>query len=149
MATKKKTETQAPAPQAVTEQVQDTEMKGGVHAAAVTEQEDEGRTQDAEQTAAAVTEQEDEGRTQDAEQTAAAVQSPEAPADPQADVAREETGPVLESLSVLADRHRVSSWQQAALLRFMDWTDDKLVSDAEYRAALENLKRRRIGGGRR
>lgn len=130
MATKKKTETQAPAPQAVTEQVQDTEMKGGVHAAAVTEQEDEGRTQDA-------------------EQTAAAVQSPEAPADPQADVAREETGPVLESLSVLADRHRVSSWQQAALLRFMDWTDDKLVSDSEYRAALENLKHRRIGGGRR
>ena len=130
MATKKKTETQAPAPQAVTEQVQDTEMKGGVHAAAVTEQEDEGRTQDA-------------------EQTAAAVQSPEAPADPQADVAREETGPVLESLSVLADRHRVSSWQQAVLLRFMDWTDDKLVSDAEYRAALENLKHRRIGGGRR
>lgn len=130
MATKKKTETQAPAPQAVTEQVQDTEMKGGVHAAAVTEQEDEGRTQDA-------------------EQTAAAVQSPEAPADPQADVAREETGPVLESLSVLADRHRISSWQQAALLRFMDWTDDKLVSDAEYRAALENLKHRRIGGGRR
>ena len=130
MATKKKTETQAPAPQAVTEQVQDTEMKGGVHAAAVTEQEDEGRTQDA-------------------EQTAAAVQSPEAPADPQADVAREETGPVLESLSVLADRHRVSSWQQAALLRFMDWTDDQLVSDAEYRAALENLKHRRIGGGRR
>ena len=130
MATKKKTETQAPAPQAVTEQVQDTEMKGGVHAAAVTEQEDEGRTQDA-------------------EQTAAAVQSPEAPADPQADVAREETGPVLESLSVLADRHRVSSWQQAALLRFMDWTDDKLVSDAEYLAALENLKHRRIGGGRR
>lgn len=53
------------------------------------------------------------------------------------------------SLSVLADRHRVSSWQQAALLRFMDWTDDKLVSDAEYRAALENLKHRRIGGGRR
>ena len=130
MATKKKTETQAPAPQAVTEQVQDTEMKGGVHAAAVTEQEDEGRTQDA-------------------EQTAAAVQSPEAPADPQADVAREETGPVLESLSVLANRHRVPSWQQAALLRFMDWTDDRLVSDAEYRAALENLKHRRIGGGRR
>ena len=129
MATKKKTETQAPAPQAVTEQVQDTDMKGGVHAAAVTEQEDEGRTQDA-------------------EQTAAAVQSPDAPADPNADVAREETGPVLESLSVLADRHRVSSWQQAALLRFMDWTDDKLVS-AEYRAALENLKHRRIGGGRR
>ena len=62
MATKKKTETQAPAPQAVTEQAQDTEMKGGVHAADVTEQEDEGRTQDA-------------------EQTAAAVQSPEAPAD--------------------------------------------------------------------
>ena len=130
MATKKKTETQAPAPQAVTEQVQDTEMKGGVHAAAVTEQEDEGRTQDA-------------------EQTAAAVQSPEAPADPQADVAREETGPVLESLSVLADRHRVSSWQQAALLRVTDGTGDSLVSDAADRAGVENREHRRIGGGRR
>lgn len=63
--------------------------------------------------------------------------------------ATEETGPVLESLSVLADRHRVPSWQQAALLRFMDWTDDRLVSDAAYRAALEELKYRRIGGGRR
>ena len=72
--------------------------------------------------------------------------------DPQEDVAavvRAEAGPELESLSVLADRHRVPSWQQAALLRFMDWTDDKLVSDAAYRAALEELKYRRIGGGRR
>lgn len=58
-------------------------------------------------------------------------------------------GDSLVDLAVLADRHRVPSWQQAALLRFMDWTDDRLVSDAAYRAALENLKHRRIGGGRR
>lgn len=31
----------------------------------------------------------------------------------------------------------------------MGWEDDKRVSDAEYRAALEHLKSRRIGGGRR
>lgn len=78
-------------------------------------------------------------------------QAGETPPDTQEDVAAatEESSPVLESLSVLADRHRVPSWQQAALLRFMDWTDDRLVSDAEYRAALDNLKYRRIGGGRR
>lgn len=58
-------------------------------------------------------------------------------------------GDSLVDLAVLADRHRVPSWQQAALLRFMDWTDDKLVSDVAYRAALEELKYRRIGGGRR
>lgn len=78
-------------------------------------------------------------------------QAGETPPDTQEDVAsaKENTRPALESLSVLADRHRVPSWQQAALLRFMDWTDDRLVSDAEYRAALDNLKYRRIGGGRR
>lgn len=78
-------------------------------------------------------------------------QAGETPPDTQENVAAatEEPGPALESLSVLADRHRVPSWQQAALLRFMDWTDDKLVSDAAYRAALEELKYRRIGGGRR
>lgn len=62
---------------------------------------------------------------------------------------KNEAPPALESLSVLAERHRVPAWQQAALCRFMDWTDDRLVSDAAYRAALENLKHRRIGGGRR
>ena len=66
-----------------------------------------------------------------------------------ADAAPEGTGPKLESLSVLADRPRVVGWQQAAILRYMGWEDDKRVSDAEYRAALEHLKSRRIGGGRR
>lgn len=55
----------------------------------------------------------------------------------------------LESLGVLADRHRVPSWQQAALLRYAGWADDKLVTEAEYAEALEGLKNRRIGGGRR
>ena len=61
----------------------------------------------------------------------------------------DDTAPKLESLSVLADRHRVVGWQQSALLRLMGWEDDKRVSDAEYRAALDHLKNRRIGGGRR
>lgn len=43
---------------------------------------------------------------------------------------------------------RVPSWQQAALCRFMGWEDGKMVSDAEYREALNSLKRRRLGGGR-
>ena len=61
----------------------------------------------------------------------------------------QEKAPALESLSELANRHRLTTWQQAALLRFMDWTDDKRVSEAEYAAALDGLKPRRIGGGRR
>lgn len=58
-------------------------------------------------------------------------------------------GPILESLAVLADRHRVPAWQQAALLRFMGWLEDRRVSDTEYSGALEALKTRRLGGGRR
>lgn len=75
----------------------------------------------------------------------APVETPETSADRE----KEAEAPALEPLSVLADRHRVPSWQQAALLRFMDWTEDRLVSDADYRAALESLHHRRMGGGRR
>lgn len=107
-------------------------------------------------TAAMDTEQAASAPEEDAhgEQTTAAeaAEVPETPADPQedvADAAPDDTGPKLESLSALADRHRVAGWQQAALLRLMGWEDDKRVSDAEYRAALETLKSRRIGGGRR
>lgn len=85
----------------------------------------------------------EEGHVEDArEQTPETVETPEAPAAPETDVE------ALESLSVLADRHRVPSWQQAALCRFMGWEDGKMVSDAEYREALNSLKRRRLGGGR-
>ncbi|WP_448339734.1 hypothetical protein AB9L13_00295 [Desulfovibrio piger] len=99
------------------------------------------------QVAATPTEQaapgQEEGHVEDArEQTPETVETPEAPAAPETDVE------ALESLSVLADRHRVPSWQQAALCRFMGWAEGKLVSDAEYRDALENLKRRRLCGGR-
>ena len=59
-----------------------------------------------------------------------------------------EKGKLL-SLSVLADRHRVVSWRQAALLRYMGWEDDKMVSEADYKAALTALENRRIGGGRK
>lgn len=75
----------------------------------------------------------------------APVETPETSADRE----KEAEAPALEQLSMLADRHRVPSWQQAALLRFMDWTEDRLVSDADYRAALESLHHRRMGGGRR
>lgn len=56
--------------------------------------------------------------------------------------------PELESLSVLSDRHRVPTWQQAALMRLMGWNEGKKVYDADYTKALEALKGRRIGGGR-
>lgn len=87
--------------------------------------------------------------TETAEAQAKAVSAPAAkPRENQAQ-AMAEAPTVLESLSVLADRHRVPAWMQQALLRFMGWLDDKRVSDAEYTAALEQLKTRRIGGGRR
>lgn len=82
-----------------------------------------------------------------AEQTPETRKARETPAGQEKDVAA--PAPELESLAVLADRHRVTGWLQAALLRLMGWEDDKRVSDAEYRAALEHLKRRRTGGGRR
>lgn len=56
--------------------------------------------------------------------------------------------PALESLSALAERHRVTSWQQAALMRCMGWENGKLVTDDEYRAALIRIKNRPMGGGR-
>ena len=88
-----------------------------------------------------VPEREEEHVEEAREQTPETMEATEAPADTEKDVAsaKKNVGSALESLSVLADRHRVPSWQQAALLRFMDWTDDKLVSDAAYRAALEEL----------
>ena len=61
---------------------------------------------------------------------------------------KETAQPALESLSALADRHRIASWQQAALMRCMGWENGKMVTDAEYRAALARLKSRPMGGGR-
>lgn len=77
----------------------------------------------------------------------ASVETPEASAAPETNVASQT--PVLESLSVLADRHRVPGWQQAALARFMGWADGKMLTDDEYREALKKLASRHIGGGRR
>lgn len=56
--------------------------------------------------------------------------------------------PLLESIAILSNRHRVPGWQQAALMRLMGWDDGKFVTDAEYRAALDKLRSRRLGGGR-
>ena len=97
----------------------------------------------AEQTSEQAAPGQEEGHVEDArEQTPETVETPEAPAAPETDVE------ALESLSVLADRHRVPSWQQAALCRYMGWEDGKMVSDAEYREAQNSLNRRRLGGGR-
>lgn len=57
--------------------------------------------------------------------------------------------PELESVSLLAERHRVPGWQLAALLRFTGWNDDKMIRDEAFRQALAELKNRRTGGGRR
>lgn len=78
------------------------------------------------------------------------------PAAPGADVSpeespapQEEARPELETVSLLAERHRVPGWQLAALLRFMDWNDDKMIREETFRQALAELKNRRTGGGRR
>lgn len=53
-----------------------------------------------------------------------------------------------QSLSDMAAIFSVPAWKQAALLRFMDWLPDKMVTESEYGAALAALDNRRIGGGR-
>lgn len=70
--------------------------------------------------------------------------APTPPEKPEPDTA----APALESLAALADRHRVPTWQQAALCRYMGWEDGKMVADAAYLDALDKLKTRRVGGGR-
>ncbi len=100
-------------------------------------------TEQAEQTASAPEEE------AHAEQTPEAAQAALDPPENVADAVPDDTGPKLESLSVLADRHRVPSWQQAALVRYMGWADGKMLTDEEYRAALAKLSARRLGGGRR
>ena len=62
---------------------------------------------------------------------------------------KEITMEALERLDVLADRHRVPAWQAAALARFMGWAEGKMVTDPEYKTALDKLSVRRLGGGRR
>lgn len=56
--------------------------------------------------------------------------------------------PLLEDVAVLAIRHRVAAFEQAALMRMMGWADGKMIADADYRAALAKLHVRRLGGGR-
>lgn len=52
-------------------------------------------------------------------------------------------------LDALATTHRVPGWQAAALSRLMGWEEGKMVTDSEYRAALDLLGNRKQGGGRR
>lgn len=54
----------------------------------------------------------------------------------------------LASLDAHAMKRRVSAWQHAALLRAMGWVEGKMATDAEYDAALNMLKHRRMGTGR-
>lgn len=68
---------------------------------------------------------------------------------PEAEPSAPEAEAKLESLSVLAARHRVPSWEQAALCRFMGWADGKMLTDDEYTSALSKLAARHLGGGRR
>lgn len=59
----------------------------------------------------------------------------------------ENAGP--KPLHALAVLHRVSGWQQAALVRMMGWEDGKVVTEAEYLAALATLSGRKLGSGRK
>ena len=90
------------------------------------------------------------------EQTAAEIaETQKTSPDPEKDVEAgdpeisEPAVPELESISQLANNHRVPGWQLAALLRFTGWTDDRQVSEEEFVKALSGLKNRRMGGGRR
>ena len=70
--------------------------------------------------------------------------------DPEKDVAApaQEAAELL-SLSALAARRRVPSWQQAALCRYMGWADGKMLTEEAYQAALNSLAQRHMGGGRK
>lgn len=99
------------------------------------------RTENDERQAAAMpTEAKGESRAEDGRE-----QTPEAPAAPETDA----EAPQRESLSALAARHRVPSWQQAALCRYMGWADGKMLTDGEYGKALKQLAARHMGGGRK
>ncbi|HJA79946.1 MAG TPA: hypothetical protein H9784_10355 [Candidatus Desulfovibrio intestinavium] len=113
-----------------------------------TEEKDElqAATPAAEQTSEQAAPGQEESHAEDArEQMPEAVETPEAPAAPETDA----EVPQRESLSALAARHRVPSWQQAALCRYMGWADGKMLTDAEYGKALKQLAARHMGGGRR
>lgn len=58
----------------------------------------------------------------------------------------EESGPELLSIDDLAEKHRLASWESAALNRMKGWEPGKRVSATEYAAALAQLANRRIGG---
>lgn len=57
-------------------------------------------------------------------------------------------GEQLFSLDELAHANRVAGWQQSSLMRLMGWQPGKMVTEAEYEAALDQLNNRRQGGGR-
>lgn len=59
-----------------------------------------------------------------------------------------EHGESLYSLDNHAARRRVPAWQQAALMRAKGWAEGKMLTDAEYDLALNELKFRRMGSGR-
>lgn len=122
MATKKKTAEQAPDSQTVTAAP--------------------------EQAVAEADPREEEGGAHVEETTSEARETPVGAQEDVAAVVRAEAGPQLESLSVLADRHRVPTWMDAALRRMMGWEAGKMVTDAAYREALNGIRTRRMGGGR-
>lgn len=85
------------------------------------------------------------------QESMAVVDSQESPAsapEQNLEPAAKTAAPAQESLAELANRYRVPAWQQAALLRLMAWAEGKQVTEADYAAALESLKNRRVGGGR-
>lgn len=57
-----------------------------------------------------------------------------------------ETAEPYYGLEELALRHRLPTWRQAALVRLMDWADGKMLTEAEYEAALTKLGGRPLGG---
>lgn len=73
----------------------------------------------------------------------------EVPAQGETPPAPPETTEPLFSLEEMEMKHRVPGWQHSALKRLMGWASGKMVTGAEYEAALDQLNNRRVGGGRR
>jgi hypothetical protein len=54
--------------------------------------------------------------------------------------------PELFTLSELAEKFRLPSWQSAALHKLMEWEPGKQVTETEYLNGMAALKNRRVGG---
>lgn len=65
------------------------------------------------------------------------------------DTLSEEKQAIRHGMAQLSRTLRIPGWQLAGILRQQGWEEDRLVTEAEFLAALQDFKTRRMGGGRK